>query len=141
MNMPWRGGVVYAPAAGAAAGGWPLDPSQVPLPAGEEGDFSGAATRQAPPRTTGATASQQPSQSQGDQNDVDMGEDVPYVFHAPAIPQAPSFSGSTKQERRVFMRAYQKYVSQINALQTAGATGNDGNPSPVVLDHTSGILI
>ncbi|ETV95850.1 hypothetical protein H310_10893 [Aphanomyces invadans] len=48
-----------------------------------------------------------------------MGEDAPYVVHAPAIPQAPSFSGSTKQERRAFMRLYQKYVAQVNALQTA----------------------
>ncbi|ETV93263.1 hypothetical protein H310_12698 [Aphanomyces invadans] len=109
--MPWRGGVGNAPAARAAARGWPLDPSQVPLPAGEDDDFTGAATRQELPRTTVATASQQPSQPQGDQNDVDMGEDVSYVCHAPVIPQAPSFSGSTKQEHRVLMRAYQSEIS------------------------------
>ncbi|RHY18084.1 hypothetical protein DYB32_010439 [Aphanomyces invadans] len=53
--------------------------------------------------------------------DDNMGEDAPYVVHTPAIPQATSFSGLTKQERRAFMRAYQKYVAQVNALQTAGA--------------------
>ncbi|ETV94976.1 hypothetical protein H310_11616 [Aphanomyces invadans] len=57
---------------------------------------------------------------QAQQEDVDMGSDQQYVFHAPVILQAPNFSGSTKQERRAFMRAYQKYVAQINALQTSG---------------------
>ncbi|ETV91029.1 hypothetical protein H310_14269 [Aphanomyces invadans] len=42
-------------------------------------------------------------------------------WNAPAIPQAPTFKGSTKLERRVFMREYQKYLAQINALQCNGS--------------------
>ncbi|KAG9399309.1 hypothetical protein AC1031_012264 [Aphanomyces cochlioides] len=56
--------------------------------------------------------------------DVDMGEEEfkePYVVHAPALPTAPTFSGSSKAELRAFMRSYQKYVTQVNALRTAGA--------------------
>ncbi|RHZ02072.1 hypothetical protein DYB35_011135, partial [Aphanomyces astaci] len=35
-------------------------------------------------------------------------------------PQPPTFSGSTKAERLAFMRDYQKYLGQINALQCNG---------------------
>ncbi|ETW05443.1 hypothetical protein H310_03208 [Aphanomyces invadans] len=58
-------------------------------------------------------------------DDVDMGSDHGYgrgqVWNAPAIPQPPTFKGSTKSERRVFMREYQKYLAQINALQCTGS--------------------
>ncbi|RHY17526.1 hypothetical protein DYB32_010502, partial [Aphanomyces invadans] len=85
-------------------------PSHVPLPVSEEEASPGPS---AGPEPAGA--------GNGGQDDDNMDEDAPYVVHAPAIPQAPSFSGSTNQERRAFMRAYQKYVAQVNALQTAGA--------------------
>ncbi|RHY23279.1 hypothetical protein DYB32_009255 [Aphanomyces invadans] len=57
--------------------------------------------------------------------DVDMGSDAGYgrgqVWNAPALPKAPTFKGSTKTERRVFMREYQMYLSQINAMQCVGS--------------------
>ncbi|RHY26412.1 hypothetical protein DYB32_007631, partial [Aphanomyces invadans] len=103
--------------------GTPQDPSQVPLPVGEEEASPGPS---AGPEPAGA--------GNGDQDDDNMGEDAPYVVHAPAIPQAPSFSGSTKQECCAFMRAYQKYVAQVNALQTAGARPF-GMPVSACMDH------
>ncbi|KAH9094909.1 hypothetical protein LEN26_018003, partial [Aphanomyces euteiches] len=57
--------------------------------------------------------------------DTDMGSDGGYgraqVGHAPAIPHPPTFKGSTKAERRQFMREYQRYLSKINALQSEGS--------------------
>ncbi|ETV99535.1 hypothetical protein H310_08198 [Aphanomyces invadans] len=51
--------------------------------------------------------------------DIDMGEDYGVrVLNTPAIPQPPLFKGSTKTERRVFMREYQQYTSLIEALQS-----------------------
>ncbi|ETV94920.1 hypothetical protein H310_11566 [Aphanomyces invadans] len=51
--------------------------------------------------------------------DVDMGEDTGVrLLNAPAISQPPMFKGSTKAERRGFMRKYQRYTSQIEALQS-----------------------
>ncbi|KAG9409207.1 hypothetical protein AC1031_019466 [Aphanomyces cochlioides] len=49
----------------------------------------------------------------GAQDDVDMGSDngygrMPQIWNAQAIPQPPVFKGSTKTERRAFMREYQK---------------------------------
>ncbi|CAK4668033.1 unnamed protein product [Aphanomyces euteiches] len=49
----------------------------------------------------------------GAQDDADMGSDggygrMPQIWNAPAIPQPPVFKGSTKAERRAFMREYQK---------------------------------
>ncbi|CAK4786747.1 unnamed protein product, partial [Aphanomyces euteiches] len=38
--------------------------------------------------------------------DEDM-DDCGMVLNAPALPQPPSFKGSTKAERRTFMREYQ----------------------------------
>ena len=57
---------------------------------------------------------------------MDMGTDddtgrVPYVYNASAIYQPPNFAGSTKAKRFVFVRAYHKYVGQINALQCVGS--------------------
>ena len=57
--------------------------------------------------------------------DTDMGSDAGYgraqVWNAPAIPHPPTFKESTKAERRQFMREYQRYLSQINALQSTGS--------------------
>ncbi len=91
------------------------NPADVPLP--EEVD--GTPREQAPQEQPARRQPEAPRQ--GDREDVDMGSDEPRVYHAPAIPLAPSFNGSTKQDRRAFMRSYQKYVAQINALQTSGA--------------------
>ncbi|ETV93735.1 hypothetical protein H310_12311 [Aphanomyces invadans] len=59
-------------------------------------------------------------------DDVDIGSDDSYgrrqVWNAPAIPQPLSSKESTKSERRVFMREYQKYPKQINALQCTGSS-------------------
>ncbi|ETV93472.1 hypothetical protein H310_12523 [Aphanomyces invadans] len=58
-------------------------------------------------------------------DDVYMGSDAGYdsgqVWNAPALPKAPTFKGSTKAEQRVFMREYQMYLSQINAMQCVGS--------------------
>ncbi|KAF0702395.1 hypothetical protein AaE_015957 [Aphanomyces astaci] len=51
--------------------------------------------------------------------DVDMGEVEPVkLLNAPALLLPLSFKGSTKAERRAFMRKYQRYTSQIQALQS-----------------------
>ncbi|KAF0735576.1 hypothetical protein AaE_009069 [Aphanomyces astaci] len=47
-------------------------------------------------------------------------DDAMKVLNAPALPQPPTFKGSTKSERRAFMREYQRYTSQIMALQSTG---------------------
>ncbi|CAK5217766.1 unnamed protein product, partial [Aphanomyces euteiches] len=51
--------------------------------------------------------------------DEDM-DDCGMVLNAHALPQPPSFKGSTKAERRTFMREYQKYALQVDALRVAG---------------------
>ncbi|ETV95847.1 hypothetical protein H310_10890 [Aphanomyces invadans] len=43
-----------------------------------------------------------------------------YVFNAPALPTPPSFCGDTHAEKHQFMRDYEKYRGQIEALQAAG---------------------
>ncbi|KAE8897368.1 hypothetical protein PF003_g18193 [Phytophthora fragariae] len=54
----------------------------------------------------------------GDGQDEDS--DVQYVMsNAPALPAAPKYSGSTLQEKREFMRAYQTYVHALSAFHTA----------------------
>ncbi|KAE8883541.1 hypothetical protein PF003_g32566 [Phytophthora fragariae] len=54
----------------------------------------------------------------GDGQDEDSG--VQYVMsNAPALPAAPKYSGSTLQEKREFMRAYQTYVHALSAFYTA----------------------
>ncbi|CAK4586689.1 unnamed protein product, partial [Aphanomyces euteiches] len=55
-------------------------------------------------------------------DDVDMGDDdgSTFVYNAPALPQPPTFNGSTKAERRIFIRQYNKYLDQINALHCNG---------------------
>ncbi|KAE9156236.1 hypothetical protein PF004_g32668 [Phytophthora fragariae] len=50
----------------------------------------------------------------------DEDSDVQYVMsNAPALPAAPKYSGSTLQEKREFMRAYQTYVHALSAFHTA----------------------
>ncbi|RQM19456.1 hypothetical protein B5M09_013955, partial [Aphanomyces astaci] len=44
-----------------------------------------------------------------------------FVSNAPAFPDLPSYNGSTKSERRAFIRQYNKYLDQINALQLNGS--------------------
>ncbi|KAG9413694.1 hypothetical protein AC1031_012921 [Aphanomyces cochlioides] len=90
------------------------EPSAVPLPPDDEatGEAEGHVETDGPKEQVHA--------------DTDMGSDGGYgrgfqVLNAPAIPQPPTFSGSTKTERREFMRAYEKYVGQINALQSTGS--------------------
>jgi hypothetical protein len=57
------------------------------------------------------------------QDDDDMGQEDArgFVYNAPALPEPPSFSGSTKAERRTFIRQYDKYLDQVNALQVNGS--------------------
>ncbi|ETW06271.1 hypothetical protein H310_02566 [Aphanomyces invadans] len=52
-----------------------------------------------------------------------MGQEVVNgrLLNAPALPQPPSFKGSTKAERRAFVREYDKYVDQLNALQSSAS--------------------
>ncbi|RQM21454.1 hypothetical protein B5M09_014044 [Aphanomyces astaci] len=50
-------------------------------------------------------------------SDGGYGPTVPQVWNAPALPQPSTFSA----ERRAFMRKYQKYLGQINALQCNGS--------------------
>ncbi|KAF0735694.1 hypothetical protein AaE_009062, partial [Aphanomyces astaci] len=75
-------------------------------------------------RFSAAASRQRPSDVR---DDTDMGSHggygrtAPQVWNAPALPQPPTFSGSTKAERRAFMREYQKYLGQIKALQCNGS--------------------
>ncbi|KAI9991400.1 hypothetical protein PInf_019081 [Phytophthora infestans] len=41
-----------------------------------------------------------------------------HVVAAPALPQPPRLSGTTMQDRRIFMRQHDTYLAAINALQT-----------------------
>ncbi|RHY26541.1 hypothetical protein DYB32_007512 [Aphanomyces invadans] len=52
-------------------------------------------------------------------DDDDMGwfEDR-IVYNAPAIPHAPKLDGMTKEHCRLFMRKYNDYLEQVNALRT-----------------------
>ncbi|KAF0717183.1 hypothetical protein AaE_010912, partial [Aphanomyces astaci] len=64
--------------------------------------------------------SEQPAVAQAAE-DVDMGfDDAVKVLNAPALPHPPTFKGSTKSECRAFIREYQRYTSQIMALQSTG---------------------
>ncbi|RHY87343.1 hypothetical protein DYB35_009849, partial [Aphanomyces astaci] len=55
-----------------------------------------------------------------DKEDVDMGQNDVHLHNAPALPKNPTFKGSTKEERRVFMAAYNLYIGQTNALTANG---------------------
>ncbi|CAK4858610.1 unnamed protein product [Aphanomyces euteiches] len=96
------GGYVYQPPATAA-----------PTPA--------AAPNVSPSNSTPGTAQNTPLPADT-ADDVDMGDDdgSTFVYNAPALPQPPTFNGSTKAERRTFIRQYNKYLDQINALQCKG---------------------
>ncbi|RLO06428.1 hypothetical protein DYB28_005861, partial [Aphanomyces astaci] len=56
-------------------------------------------------------------------DDDDMGQDHErgFVYNAPALPDPPSFNGSSQSERRTFIRQYKKYLDQVNALQLNGS--------------------
>ncbi|RHZ28685.1 hypothetical protein DYB37_012805, partial [Aphanomyces astaci] len=74
----------------------------------------------ATPRTatpTGATK----LPSVPDDDDMGEGDERGFVYNAPAIPDPPSFNGSTKSERRSFIPQYKKYLDQVNALQLNGS--------------------
>ncbi|KAF0774954.1 hypothetical protein AaE_001346, partial [Aphanomyces astaci] len=49
-----------------------------------------------------------------------MGQNDVHLHNAPALPKNPTFKGSTKEERRVFMAAYNLYIGQTNALTANG---------------------
>ncbi|KAF0709050.1 hypothetical protein AaE_012995 [Aphanomyces astaci] len=49
-----------------------------------------------------------------------MGQNDVQLHIAPGLPTNPMFKGSTKEERRVFMAAYNLYISQRNALTANG---------------------
>ncbi|RHZ07541.1 hypothetical protein DYB26_014959, partial [Aphanomyces astaci] len=55
-----------------------------------------------------------------EKEDVDMGQTDVYLHNAPALPKHPTFKGSTKEERRTFMVAYNLYISQTTALIVNG---------------------
>ncbi|RLO03690.1 hypothetical protein DYB28_002699 [Aphanomyces astaci] len=40
----------------------------------------------------------------------------------PALPDPPSFNGSTKSGRRIFIRLYNKYLDQVNTLKLKGSS-------------------
>ncbi|RHY24251.1 hypothetical protein DYB32_008919 [Aphanomyces invadans] len=53
-------------------------------------------------------------------NDVDLSQDDVVLRNAPALPKNLTFKGSTKEESRAFMAAYNLYISQTNALTANG---------------------
>ncbi|CAK4606488.1 unnamed protein product, partial [Aphanomyces euteiches] len=55
-----------------------------------------------------------------DTEDVDMGQGDGFLQNAPSLPKNLTFKGSTKEERRAFMSAYNLYISQTNALTANG---------------------
>ncbi|KAF0687533.1 Aste57867_20724 [Aphanomyces stellatus] len=108
--------------------GQPISPAPYggpPLPAARPEETRSVADAQDDAAmAAGAAAAEAAAQNETPMENVSMGEDDGYirqVWNAPAIPQAPSFKGSTKAERRAFMREYQKYLTQINALQCVGS--------------------
>ncbi|RLO00193.1 hypothetical protein DYB28_014847, partial [Aphanomyces astaci] len=52
-----------------------------------------------------------------DDDDMGQGDERGFVYNAPALPDLPSFNGSTKSVRRTFIRQYNKNLDQVNALQ------------------------
>ncbi|CAK4781665.1 unnamed protein product, partial [Aphanomyces euteiches] len=55
-----------------------------------------------------------------DTEDVHMGQGDGFLQNAPSLPKNLTFKGSTKEERRAFMSAYNLYISQTNALTANG---------------------
>ncbi|ETV93470.1 hypothetical protein H310_12521 [Aphanomyces invadans] len=107
--------------------GYPISPAPYggpPLPAERpEEAFAMGADQAKSTRAAGAAAANEAAQD-SPMEDVNMGDDDGFVrqdWNAPAIPQTPLFEGSMKAEWRAFMREYQKYLAQINALQCVGS--------------------
>jgi hypothetical protein len=78
--------------------GYPVRPVETPVAA--------------PQAVQDSVATQDPTRVVLLEDDVDMGygdsRDYGRVLNAPAIPLPPTYRGSTKAERRAFMREYQK---------------------------------
>ncbi|ETV90157.1 hypothetical protein H310_15007, partial [Aphanomyces invadans] len=72
------------------------------------------------PFVSGQTTRTSSEATADEPNDVDMGQYDVVVRNAPALPKNPAFNGSTKEERRAFMAAYNLYISQTNALTANG---------------------
>ncbi|ETV79833.1 hypothetical protein H257_07049 [Aphanomyces astaci] len=53
--------------------------------------------------------------------DMGQGDERGFVYNAPALPDPPSFNGSSQSERRTFIRQYKKCLDQVNALQLNGS--------------------
>ncbi|RHZ23182.1 hypothetical protein DYB37_008386 [Aphanomyces astaci] len=51
---------------------------------------------------------------------MDTGQSDVHLHNDPALPKNPTFKGPTKEERHVFMDAYNLYISQTNALTVIG---------------------
>ncbi|KAI9998984.1 hypothetical protein PInf_003649 [Phytophthora infestans] len=52
------------------------------------------------------------------QSDVSMNDVLPPVLNAPALPSAPTYRGSTSEERRSLMRQYETNTMALEAYQT-----------------------
>ncbi|RHY25898.1 hypothetical protein DYB32_008020 [Aphanomyces invadans] len=84
--------------------------------AAQVGGAAGSASASGPSQSTGAAGAAEENADLRD--DESMGVYDHMIYNAPAIPQAPKFKGSTKAERRQFMREYNQYLEQVAALQT-----------------------
>ncbi|KAF0735460.1 hypothetical protein Ae201684P_022348 [Aphanomyces euteiches] len=97
---------------------WPLLGAWVPLEIVDDQDQTRCAIR------TQRNTFEPPDAGAGDvaddTEDVDMGQGDGLLQNAPALPKSPTFKGSTKEERRAFMSAYNLYISQTNALTANG---------------------
>ncbi|OWZ10013.1 hypothetical protein PHMEG_00017202 [Phytophthora megakarya] len=63
-----------------------------------------------------------PAQTSPAKSDVtmeDVSGDFGTIMNAPALPKPPRYKGSSMQERREFLRAYETYFSALSAFQTA----------------------
>ncbi|ETV90624.1 hypothetical protein H310_14627 [Aphanomyces invadans] len=61
-----------------------------------------------------------PEAAADEPNDVNLSQDDVVLRNAPALPKNLTFKGSTKEESRAFMAAYNLYISQTNALTANG---------------------
>ncbi|RHY25889.1 hypothetical protein DYB32_008026 [Aphanomyces invadans] len=71
-----------------------------------------------------------------DDDDKSIGASDRMAYNAPAIPQAPKFNGSTKAERRQFMREYNQYQEKVVVLQTT-TTKPLVMPVSTCIDHNT----
>ncbi|RLO02884.1 hypothetical protein DYB28_013221 [Aphanomyces astaci] len=88
-----------------------------PVAADEAWSYARVATFAAP--GFGGTSGTAPGPTL-DKEDVDMGQNDVHLHNTPALPKNPTFKGSTKEERRVFMAAYNLYIGQTNSLSANG---------------------